>query len=629
MPTLDLSALTPEKKEELRIRLEERGRYNASSEEEKQRIIYSARLEADFPAFVREAWPLLEPGNSLSWSWHYDLISEYLTLAYQKKIKRLLINISPRTLKSLITTIMFPVWVWTKSPNQSFVCASYAQGLSEEHSVKRRRLLESDWFLKYWGDRIWLAKDQNQKSKYQNNFEAQMIATSVGGTATGLGGNFLIVDDGLKPDEIASVPAITSLHGWFDNTWRSRLNNAAEDVMIVIEQRTGELDLTGHCLDADKILVDRGEPAEWTHLCLPLEADEDAVDPETLTQRYCFPISGHVKERPLGDVLQPDRFPPATIQAKKILRLTWATQYQQRPSPLEGNLIKRSEIRFYGGMEPGTENPDRDLPAKFDLIVVSADCAFKDEKTSDYVAIGTVGTSGPDRFILEIVNRHLDATATEREILRQKQKWRAHTVLVEDKANGPAVIKNLKRKIGGVVAIEPMGGKMSRMYAMAGEWQGGNWFMDRNAAWSEQAIEQLIKFPAAKYDDIADLITQAAIWLQSKGYQNGFVQFIKQTEAQIAMAKAGRFKQPTPKTLEDAVETTDHVAPVEVPTNGTEKVAHTEVAKPATDDKTKRCEACGSTLMQRIPGGFRCGQCGVQTGRSATKLPVYDGVVRK
>jgi hypothetical protein len=364
---IDTSLLTDSELNELLVLQDSIDAEEAMSESERVRNNERLALRADFTAFVKAAWPILEPGNSLSWSWHYNLIAEYLTLAAEKKCRRLIINIPPRTLKSILITVMFPVWVWTRSPQSSFACASYADKLSTEHSVKRRRLIESDWFRGLWGDRIWLQKDQNEKTKFQNNYQAQMIATSVGGTATGLGGNFLIVDDGLKPDEVVSEAAVTALHGWFDNTWRSRLNNPAEDVMIIVEQRIGELDLTGHCISADKDLVAKGEKPQWTVLCIPMEADEEAVDKNTLMQRFVFPISGKVQDRPLGDVLQPNRFPPDVVAAWKILRITWATQYQGRPSPLEGNMIKRSDVMYYGGRDPDTGEMDEPLPDKFDL----------------------------------------------------------------------------------------------------------------------------------------------------------------------------------------------------------------------------------------------------------------------
>jgi len=195
-------------------------------------------------------------------------------------------------------------------------------------------------------------------------------------------------------------------------------------------------------------------------------------------------------------------------------RLVFAGQYQQRPAPVEGNLIKRSEIRYYGGIDPRTGQPDEELPDYFDRKIISVDCAFKDLATSDFVAIAVIGVKGRKRYVLNVVNQHLDAAATEAEIRRQ---WDEHypisAVLIEDKANGPAVIQRLKVNIPGVIEINPQGGKIARMFAVAAEWQAADWFLSRNAAWTQPFIEQIITFPAGRHDDMADAMSQAASWL--------------------------------------------------------------------------------------------------------------------
>jgi hypothetical protein len=121
-----------------------------------------------------------------------------------------------------------------------------------------------------------------------------------------------------------------------------------------------------------------------------------------------FPISGRVVEREAGAILQPDRFPPEVVTGLKKLRLVWSGQYQQRPAPLEGNMIKRADVRYYGGRDPLTGEQDKPLPQRFDNVLISVDCAFKDLKTSDYVCVGAIGTSGPNRYILNVVLKHLD-----------------------------------------------------------------------------------------------------------------------------------------------------------------------------------------------------------------------------
>src|SRR3989475_12325352 len=141
----------------------------------------------------------------------------------------------------------------------------------------------------------------------------------------------------------------------------------------------------------------------------------------------------------------PESFPPATFNQLRPRRLVYAGQYQQRPAAIEGNLIKRSEVRYYGGIDPRTGQPDERLPENFDRKIISADCAFKDLANSDYVAIAVIGIKGRKRYILNIVNQHLDAAATEAEIRRQRDVHHPiSAVLIEDKANGPAAIQRLK-----------------------------------------------------------------------------------------------------------------------------------------------------------------------------------------
>ena len=180
-------------------------------------------------------------------------------------------------------------------------------------------------------------------------------------------------------------------------------------------------------------------------------------------------------------------------------------------------MIKRSDTcRYFGGIDPKTGQPDERLPENFDLKVMSVDCSFKDLPTSDYVAILVIGVKGRKRFILEAINEHLDATTTESKIRGLRDKHRPIVaVLVEDKANGPAVVERLKANIPGVVAINPKGGKVARMFAAAPEWQAGDWYIDRRAASTECLVEQLTMFPAGRHDDMVDAMTQAACWLAS------------------------------------------------------------------------------------------------------------------
>jgi predicted phage terminase large subunit-like protein len=462
------------------------------------RMALAECLADDLAAFAKKSWTILQPHRRLIWSWHYDYLCEQLTLVKQRKLLRLIVNIPPRTLKSILITILFPVWVWITNPEHDFLTASYSLDLSTEHSLMRRYLLRSPWFRRLWSDKFRLADGRNQAGQFMNDKRGQMIATSVGATAMGRGCDTAILDDPVSAVQVVSDAERTKANNWIDTTLRSRLNDPSTGAIILVMQRLHELDATGFLLEQ--------EPGAWTHVRIPLEAEED--------ETWTFPISGRIVQRKAGDILMPERFTPAVVEQQRAHRLVFAGQYQQRPVPAEGNIIKRVEVRYYGGIDPRTGQPDEKLPENFDRKIISADCAFKDLANSDYVAIAVIGIKGRKRYILNIVNQHLDAAATEAEIRRQRAVHHPiSAVLVEDRANGPAVIQRLKVNLPGVIEINPQGGKIARMAAVGPEWQAGDWYVDRNAGWTESFIEQITTFPNSAHDDMADAMSQASAWL--------------------------------------------------------------------------------------------------------------------
>lgn len=232
------------------------------------------RWATDFAAFVKKAWRVIHPTRPLVWSWHYDLLCEYLTAVKQRKVRRLIINVPPRTAKSTITTICFPCWIWASDPSQNFLSASYSLDLSTEHSVMRRNLLQSGWYRRLWGDKFRLAGDRNQVAQFMNDKRGQMIATSIGGTTLGRGCDVAILDDPVSPDQALSDAERSTANNWIDNTLRSRLNEPATGAIVLIMQRLHELDPTGFLLEQ--------EPGVWTPVRIPLEAEED--------ETWTFPI---------------------------------------------------------------------------------------------------------------------------------------------------------------------------------------------------------------------------------------------------------------------------------------------------------------------------------------------------
>jgi predicted phage terminase large subunit-like protein len=448
--------------------------------------------EADLLTFLRGAWPVLEPAVPFEQNWHHELLAEYLMACTRGQLTRLIINVPPRFTKSRLASVMWPCWVWTQRPSSAWIFGSYAAGLSVDHSRDRRLVLSSDWYRTRWGDQVEFAPDQNLKTVYENLKRGSMYATSVGGTVMGLGGDCIVIDDPHNPQQVLSeVERATALR-WVDQQLVTRLNDARTGVIVVIMQRLHERDLTGHLL----------EHGGWKQVSLPAEAD----GPEEVV----FPLSHRVHERVTGELLW-DRPPrhagePTSRQALDALKVSmgsWAAsgQLQQRPTPLGGGIFKRAWFTKF--WTPQTLPP-------FQEIVQSWDCAFKDLKDSDYVVGQLWGRAGGDFYLLDQVRDHMSFTATCAVIEHPTGAWqRATAKLVEDKANGPAVIDTLKHRVSGLIAVEPEGGKIARAQAVSPLAEAGNVVLPADAPWVEAFLHEITAFPTGAHDDQVDAMTQA------------------------------------------------------------------------------------------------------------------------
>jgi predicted phage terminase large subunit-like protein len=474
--------------------------------------LVAAHLKKDFGAFCRSAWPHLHPGAKLSWTPAHDLICEHLVAVWQGRTKRLIANCPPRFAKSSIVNIFFPIWVWLQDPTKAFLCCSYEIDLATNHNLDRRRLMDSKWFRNLFGECFTLSTDRSQAGEFSNTAGGVMQAASTNSKAQGRGGDIIIVDDPLSADAATSETFRNETNSWFVHQLPQRLNDPSQSAIVVVAQRLHQNDPCGFLL--------AHEENDWTLLKLALIAEED--------QAWTFPISGRVWKRKKGECLDPNRWSPKAVRQRQQNRLVWSGQFQQEPAPTEGNLIRVDDILYFGGRDPQTGALDPGLPESFERKIISVDCSFKDLRTSDYVALIVVGIVGARRYLLHVTNAHLDLAGTENEIRNAHATFGPITaVLVEDKANGPAVVSHLKEEISGVIGVNPEGGKMARLVAAAPEFQAHNWLVERNGPWTHKLVEQLTMFPNAKNDDITDAITQAAIWLQANTYELGLLDYFK------------------------------------------------------------------------------------------------------
>jgi predicted phage terminase large subunit-like protein len=466
--------------------------------------------------FVKEAWKILEPVSDLQWNWHLELICEYLTLIKENQFKQtcgndlegIIFNVPPRTMKSLLISVFFPVWVWTSDPSRRFMFVSYSEKLSTQHSVFRRSVIESDWYQERWGKVFSFSKDQNLKSHYENSERGAMFSTGMQATATGLGGDVLIFDDPLNPEQAISQAEREAVNLRFDATFRSRINDPAKGVKIIIMQRLHELDLTGHILSR--------EAPRWKHVSLPAIAEKE--------EKVLGPGGKICETRHAGSLLWPERLPQSFLDSQRVGMGSWAFngQYQQSPAPIEGGIIKRQWVRFY-----------RQMPEKFDFVVQSWDCTFSGGSDNDFVA-GQVWARSAGKFYMLPYRAYdrLDFAPTMATIKACHAKFpQAHAILIEDKANGPAIISELQKEIPGVVAVNPEGGKLARAQATAPLWEAGSIELpdpqNFDVPWLEDYLHNICTFPKAAHDDDVDATSQALIYMRTR-LGGGIVDFYRQ-----------------------------------------------------------------------------------------------------
>jgi predicted phage terminase large subunit-like protein len=446
-------------------------------------------MPQSLPEFIRQAWHVVEPATPYVHGWHLDAISDHLKAISVGHIRNLIINIPPRYMKSLSVCVFWPCWEWTDRPSLRWLFSSYSDRLAIRDSLKCRRLIDSPWYQERWGDVFHLAGDQNEKSRFENNKTGYRLATGVGGAATGEGGDRLIVDDPIKAKDADSDAIRATANTWWDETMSTRGNDPKTVAKVIIMQRLHDDDLTGHVLHK---MRDGGE--HYEHLCLPAE-----YEPRVF-------VSGIGWSDPRaedGTLLWPERFNAENIQAlKKSLGSYGASgQLQQRPTPRGGGMIKRAWWKFY-----------KVAPTAFDRIVDSWDMTFKDSKSSDFVSGQKWGKIGADAYLLARIHDRMDFPTAQQAVKNLAAiPPHAPAKLIEDKANGTAIIASLQRIIPGLIPVEPEGSKQARASAVSPFIEAGNCYLPDPsiAPWIEEFIAECASFPLGAHDDDVDAMSQA------------------------------------------------------------------------------------------------------------------------
>lgn len=496
--------------------------------------ICKADSEESLYKFIQYCWKVIEPAVPFSPNWHIRFLCDHLEAITDgvefedgTKYNRLLINIPPGCMKSLLVNCFWPLWEWgpRNMPHMRYICVSHSQDLAIRDGLRMRRVIESDWYQRLW-PHVKLTADQNQKTRFENTATGWRMAAAAG-SITGARADRVVADDPLSVTDAMSAQIKKSTTDWFTEAVPTRLSSPKDSAILVICQRLAEDDISGVILDkfADS----------WDHICLPMRYDPSRAMPTKL---------GLEDERTEeGELLFPDRFPLEVVERDEKIMGPWATagQFQQAPEPRGGGIIPRDKWVLW----------DQDNYPNFDFVMASLDTAFTTKEENDPSAMCVWGIfSGGDQVAQQAryATRQEESDAYLRRQYKDEHpkvmliyawserlelfdlvervretcvKYQVDNLLIENKGAGISVAQELRRVYGhedfGVQLQDPKNlDKMARLYSVQHIFYDGIVYAP-DKSWADMTISQTAVFPKGKHDDLVDCVSMALTWMRRNG----------------------------------------------------------------------------------------------------------------
>jgi predicted phage terminase large subunit-like protein len=459
-----------------------------------------ALIRDEFYSFLMRCFAELHAGRRYSPAWHAEVLAAKLQGVREGGVKRLVVNVPPRHLKSLAASVALPAWLLGHDPALSVVNVTYAQELSEKFARDCRAVMMTPWYQSVFSTR--LASPREPLAELQTTCGGFRMATSVGGVLTGRGADVILIDDPLKPIDAMSQSRRAAANDWFDSTLYSRLNDKAKGAIVIVMQRLHEDDLAGH------VLAQGG----WDLVSFPAIAEDDELHvAETPWRRDEF-------RRRAGEALAPEREPLATLERIRAIvgEMNFASQYQQRPAPAGGGMIKAAWFNRYRR---------EDGPQAFDRIIQSWDTANKPSELSDYSVCTTWGLKGPHLYLLDVLRKKLSYPELKRAVVEQDARYSPQAILIEDRASGTQLIQELiAAGCSRATRFSPEGDKIMRLHAETATIENGFVWLPDEAPWLADYLAELTVFPAGRHDDQVDSTAQALAWTKVKPAAPGMLE---------------------------------------------------------------------------------------------------------
>ncbi|MDE2493660.1 MAG: phage terminase large subunit [Alphaproteobacteria bacterium] len=442
-----------------------------------------AVLRIDFLAFLHKSFETLNPGTAFKPNWHHEAIAHALMEVMDGRCRLLNINVPPRSLKSITVSVAFVAYLLGRRPSMRVICVSYAQSLADKHSRDCRAIMESEWYRRIFPNAR-LSKERNSESHFMTIARGERIATSVGGTITGLGADIIIMDDTLKPQDANSEHARRAVREFYTGTLLSRLNDKRHGAIINVAQRLHPDDLTGYLLDS----------GGWVNLSLPAIA---------VNEEHIALIGGGRHDRLPGEVLHAEREPLALLEGnrKSFGSRIFEAQYQQNPLPEDGEIIHWAWFRTYR---------DSDFAGGATCEVVQSwDTATSNKELADWSACTTWFVIGDVYYLMDVLRVRQTYPDLKRTIVQYAQRHGCRTVLIENKGSGQSLLQEFERE-GPIypIPITPQGDKVMRLTAQTAAIEAGRVRIPQSASWLTEFKAEILRFPYGAHDDQVDSLSQ-------------------------------------------------------------------------------------------------------------------------
>ena len=403
---------------------------------ERERRAFDAALRDHFPSFLRKVFDTLSPGQKFEGGWVIDAMAHHVESIQSGEERRLIVNLPPRSLKSITFSVALPAFLLGLNPRLRIICVSYSGDLAKKLANDFRAIVESDWYRRIFpGAQI---GSKNTETEIEFTERGYRLAVSVNGTLTGRGGDLIIIDDPIKPDDALSEPLRKGVNNWYLNTLLSRLDNKSTGQIVIVMQRVHVDDLTGFVLDG---------PEDWAILKLPAIAES--------SDRIPLP-AGRFHIRQPGEVLWPLREPWAVLEQyrRQLGSDIFAAQFQQEPMPPGGAMIKRHWVRRYSTLPPRTPGA---------RVIQSWDTASKGGPANDWSVCTTWLMQEGQFYLMHVDRDRYDYPDLKRRALLLADQYRPTKILIEDAGTGTALIQELRRIGRAAIGVKPQSDKISRM----------------------------------------------------------------------------------------------------------------------------------------------------------------------